>query len=213
MIGASDILRLTRDGWQLVLKVDVLLVLLLLLGGLAVGIASLVRRRSRERWEPVELDISLGNVGSVKIRPNVEVARIAHEAWTELVTRKAGLPFDEENDVILEVYNSWYELFREFRRLAKTIPAEQIRRNPDAQELVDVVVRSLNEGLRPHLTRWQARFRRWYAQQEIAAPQDSPQEIQRRYPEYASLLGDLRTINQQMVEFAGQLRRLARGRS
>jgi hypothetical protein len=62
------------------------------------------------KWTVVEAEISLGNIGKIKIRPNHEVIQIAHKAWTELVTRKAALPFDQEHDLIIEVYNSWYTL-------------------------------------------------------------------------------------------------------
>ena len=43
------------------------------------------------------------------LMPDDEVARIAHQAWAELVTRKAGIQVDDD-DVIVEVYDSWYRL-------------------------------------------------------------------------------------------------------
>src|SRR5205807_2700637 len=110
--------------------------------------------------------VQLGGIGTVKIRPSYEDIQVAHQAWIELVTRKAALPFEERNDVIAEVYDSWYALFREMRNLTKTIPAERVRGSKDTQALVRLLVDALNHGLRPHLTKWQARFRRWYEQAE-----------------------------------------------
>tara|TARA_Y100000310_G_C20684535_1_gene818117 strand:- start:3003 stop:3389 length:387 start_codon:yes stop_codon:yes gene_type:complete len=113
-------------------------------------------------FEETELNITLGGIGSVKIKPSHEVAQIAHKAWSELITRKAGLQFEPENDVVVEVYNSWYQLFSEMRSLIKEIPASHLKRS-ETKKLVNLLVDSLNKGMRPHLTKWQAKFRRWYA--------------------------------------------------
>lgn len=172
------------------------------------GIARLLGRR----WQVVEVDIRIANIGKFKVRRTNEVVRIAHQAWTELVTRKAALPFDEEHDVIREVYDSWYELFKELRTLTKSVPAEQLRHGGPAKDLVDVLVKALNEGLRPHLTRWQARFRSWEAANAESAS-NSPQEQQRQYPEYDQLLKDLLQVNQRLVEFSGALDTIVHGRT
>src|SRR3989344_5291622 len=136
-------------------------------------------------WGETELNISLGGIGSVKIKPSHEVAQIAHKAWAELITRKAGLQFEPDHDVIVEVYNSWYQLFSEMRSLIKEIPAGhlkkgntkklvdilvfilfflkkkikkkkkgggKIKKKENKKKLVDILVDSLNKGMRPHLT-------------------------------------------------------------
>lgn len=130
--------------------------------------------------------------------------RITHQAWIELVTRKAALPFDSDYDVITDVYDSWYVLFGELRELAKSVPAERIRDHGSTKELVDALVKALNDGLRPHLTKWQARFRAW---ERLAADSTtaSPQHLQRQYPEYDELLRDLLIVNQQLMGLARAL--------
>lgn len=165
-----------------------------------------------KKWEAVEVNIRLGDIGNVTIRPNHEIMRIAHEGWIEIITRKAGLKFDEDNDVILEIYNSWYELFKEFRELAKTIPAEKIREYEDARTVMEIFIRSLNEGLRPHLTKYQAKYRKWYEKAINENSNKSPQEIQKMYPEYNELIKDLKEVNDQMVLFAEALRLIAHGK-
>ena len=112
-------------------------------------------------FHEVELSIALGGIGDVKIKTNHEVVQVAHKAWSEMITRKAGLQFEPEHDVIVEVYNSWYQLFSEMRALIKSIPANRLK-DENTQKLVNLLVDTLNKGLRPHLTKWQARFRRWY---------------------------------------------------
>lgn len=169
--------------------------------------------RKKAFWDVVEAEIPFSGFGKVKIRPSHEDIQVAHKAWVELVTRKAGLPLDEEHDTIVELYSSWYELFREMRNLAKQIPAEKIRKHPDTQELVRLLVDVLNQGLRPHLTRWQSRFRRWY---DEAINKDenkgrTPQEIQRDYPGYTELITDLKVVNEGLVKYTAFIRRVAQG--
>ena len=60
------------------------------------------------------------------------------ELWVELNTRKIGLEFDQENDVIVEVYDSWYEYFRVARELIKDLPIEKIE---CASELIELATK------------------------------------------------------------------------
>lgn len=147
----------------------------------------------------------------VDVLSDFEAKRIANDAWIEIQTRKTGLPFDDQNDVIAEVYDSWYRLFGVLRDLSKTIPAGP--RTADARKLVGLLLDVLNHGLRPHLTRWRARFHRWYtaAIAEEANRVRAPQEIQRDFPEYAELVADLRDVNTKFVGFANELGRFAHG--
>lgn len=165
-----------------------------------------------KKWEPVEVNIQIGNIGKITLRPNHEIMRIAHQGYIEIITRKVGLKFDEENDVIVEVYNSWYELFKEFRDLTKSIPAEKIRENDDARIAMDIFIRSLNEGLRPHLTKYQAKFYRWYENEIAQHPERTPQEIQKMYLEYDELVADLKLVNAKMLSFSEALRSIAYGK-
>lgn len=127
------------------------------------------------------------------------------------MTRKAALPFDKDHDVISEVYDSWYALFQGMRSLTKTIPAEKVRGSKDTQELVRLLVDALNKGLRPHLTKWQARFRHWYENALKKSTEKSPQEIQRDFPQYQELVDELTKVNKQLVEYADVIRRIAHG--
>lgn len=163
------------------------------------------------RFSLVKLNIELGGIGKAELRPNVADIQIAHRIWAELVTRKAALPIDPEHDVIAEVYDSWYALFLRVRQLIGDIPGELVRTEPGTQELVRIAVETLNRGLRPHLTRWQARFRNWYAQQGAALQEKTPQEVQRGFPEYDALIADMQLVNQQLVQYAGELRRIVTG--
>lgn len=208
-MNCSDILSLKiAENWGLDICVGPALWLVVL-----VTAGFLVWRRCRSfasSWEPVEIVVPFVG-GKVKITPNHDVLRVAHQAWTEITTRKAGLEFEEKHDVIVEVYDSWYDLFKEIRSLIKAIPAHKLKESKDARQLVTILVRVLNEGLRPHLTRWQARFRRWYVLELKRTSDEAPQEIQRRYPEYETLVEDLKRVTGQMVELAKQLQKISQG--
>ncbi len=168
-------------------------------------------RRSKQPYQIVQLNIQLGSIGSVELKPNWEDVQVAHKIWTELVTRKAAIPIDPDCDVIIEVYDSWYALFQRIRQLVSEIPSRCIRREKSTQTLVTIAVDTLNLGLRPHLTRWQARYRNWWAQTESELSAKTPQEHQKDFPEYALLIADMLTVNGQLVQYAGELQKLVRG--
>lgn len=183
------------------------------LGALLVWAIPLVlRRRSLPQLEISEAELGIGS-HKLTLKPNHADAQIAYQLWVEVSTRKIGLPIDLEHDVIAEVYDSWYEFFKVTRELIKSLPATKVRRSQSTQDLVHIAVEVLNEGLRPHLTTWQARFRRWY---ERALSQDStvesaPQDVQKRFPEYDELVNDLLVVNQRLIHYRTVLKTLGMG--
>ena len=177
-------------------------------GALATLAVKAIINKSLSWTTDIELNIPLAGIGSVKITPNREVVQIAHKAWTEIITRKVGLKFDKNDDVLVEVYDSWHEIFSELRSLIRDIPASQLK-NENTKKLVDTLIKVLNLGLRPHLTKYQAKFRRWYEKQIINKKITlSPQEIQKKYPGYDDLVDDLLKINEQLVAYAVELKKL-----
>lgn len=144
-----------------------------------------------------EASLGIGN-SSVTLKFDRQDQEIAYKLWVELSTRKIALPFDDENDVVVEVYNSWYQFFGTARDLLKEIPASRLSYSG---ELVEVTQKVLNDGLRPHLTRWQAKYRKWYEKAANDNKDKTPQEIQRLYPEYAELISDLKATNERMISY------------
>lgn len=206
----SDLLQIRAslvNGLEIQIGIIGFLILAVLAGG-----ALFAWRRWFREWQAESFDVSLGNIGTVTIKRNHDVARIAHKAWTEMQTRKAALPFDENHDVITEIYDSWYSLFKEFRSLIKEIPAEQIAANEDTQKLIQQMVNVLNVGLRPHLTQWQAKFRWWFDKEKAADQGSSPQEIQKKFPEYQNLITDLKNLNAELQKYSDFLQKVAHGK-
>ncbi len=209
-----DILQIrVTEGYGLSVDVGPLLYAFLAVASLVLVVYWVKTKVRHPTWSLVDAEVQLGNIGKVRIRPSYENVQIAHKAWVEMVTRKVGLPFEEDQDVISEVYDSWYAVFGEIRNLAKEIPAEKIRESSDTKELVRLLVDALNVGLRTHLTHWQARFRRWYESAVQKNPERSPQEIQREYPQYRELVDDLVKVNKQLVEYVAVLKEIAQGKT
>lgn len=150
-----------------------------------------------------QASIGIGN-SSITLKLNKKDQEIAYKLWVELSTRKIGLPYDEEYDVITEVYDSWYSFFKIARDLLKDIPVERLAYSG---ELVELTQKVLNDGLRPHLTKWQAGFRKW--EKKASENEGTPQEIQKKYPEYNELIADLKNTNQKMVNYKELMYKIA----
>ena len=210
-MAMPDLVRLHIERSELVLEIS-----LWLLGALLLVLAFLrflVWNRGIlfHKYDMVRLNVQLGNVGSVELRPNNEDVQIAHRIWTELMTRKAAQPIDIEHDVIVEIYNSWYALFGRVRQLISDIPGHMLRKEKSTQELVRIATQTLNNGLRPHLTRWQARFRHWYDTCPDETKKKCPQDCQKEFPQYAELIADIKTVNGQLIQYAGELAKIIHG--
>jgi hypothetical protein len=206
-----DLLRLHLEHTTLVLEVALWTIVPLLIAGGAIWWHTANRNSLFHKYDVVSVNIPLGHVGSVQLRPNNEDIQIAHRIWTELTTRKAAQPINIEHDVIIEIYNSWYALFGRVRQLISDIPGHLLRKEKSTQELVRIATQTLNDGLRPHLTQWQARFRHWYEKCPPEMREKCPQDCQKEFPQYAQLIADLLTVNQQLIQYAGELEKIVRG--
>jgi hypothetical protein len=154
-----------------------------------------------KKYRLVKVHIKLGGVGNAEFAPNEEDIQIAHQLWTELITRKAAIEIIPDEDIIVEVYDSWYELFKKTRELIAAIPAYSVQVQ-STKELIRISTETLNEGLRPHLTKWQAKYK------EENLKEMSPQELQRKYPEYDELMEDMKRVNIELIEYASQLKKI-----
>ncbi len=152
-----------------------------------------------------ELSLGIGS-NKVTLKLNRKDQEIAYKLWVELNTRKIGLEFDKDYDVIIEVYDSWYNFFGIARELLKEMPCEKLKHN---ESLVVLTIEVLNLGLRPHLTQWQAKFRKWYDIECKNNENLSPQTIQKRYSEYNLLLTDLIETNNRMINYRNIMKEIA----
>lgn len=110
-------LGIDRETSNLVLEAN----WLILIAAIAIGLLALwLVRKWRDRqiadWEIDEAEIGIGS-GKLKLKPNNIDRQIAYSIWVELSTRKIGLQIDPEDDVIAEIYDSWYAFFSVTREL------------------------------------------------------------------------------------------------
>ena len=82
-------------------------------------------------------------------------------------------------------------------------------KNKDVDTLANIILRGFNEELREHLTKWQARFRKWY--EENKNESGDPQEIQKKYPQYEELISDLKKVNYKMIALTEELNKIRKG--
>jgi hypothetical protein len=155
-------------------------------------------------------EVGLGT-GTISFKPNLGDQQIAYQIWVELSTRKIGLPIDLDHDVISEVYDSWYNFFSITRELVKDIPVNKVK-NRSTQKIIRLSISVLNEGLRPHLTSWQTRFRHWYDRQLQDAKDDiDPQAIQAKYPKFDDLKKDMLIVNERLIKYRDKMEELVLG--
>ena len=150
-----------------------------------------------------EIELGIGSNSKVKLKYDSRDRQIAYKLWVELSTRKIGLEFEKGYDVISEVYDSWYEFFKIARELLKEIPVEKIQDDKETS-LVEISIQILNKCIRPHLTKWQDKYRKWY-ENELEKNKDkqiSPQEIQKEYEYYDEMVEDILNVNKKIKEYS-----------
>ncbi|HMO33115.1 MAG TPA: hypothetical protein PKE63_01145 [Lacibacter sp.] len=163
---------------------------------------------------PVKLKYSVGGAEiEYDIIRNYQNVEIAYKILIELITRKAAIKIDKEQDVIVEVYNSWYSLFQITREELKKISGEMLLKNNTSEQLVKLLSDILNEGLRPHLTKYQAKFRKWYNEEltKVENKELSPQEIQKKYTDFGSLTDSMVEVNELLIDYSNQLQQIIKG--
>lgn len=162
---------------------------------------------------PVKLKYTFaGTEVEYSINRNFQNIEIAHRMYVELVTRKAAIPIDE-NDVIVEVYNSWYTLFQTTREELKKLSGEMLLDNQVSKDLIKLLSDILNIGLRPHLTVHQAKFRKWYnsAITQEDNKNKTPQKIQSEYYDFNNLFESMKSVNLLLIEHSKRLYEIING--
>lgn len=164
-------------------------------------------QRRLKSFEIAEAELGIG-AGKITLKPNEIDRQVAYQIWVELSTRKIGLPIDLQNDVVAEIYDSWHQFFTVTRELIKSVPVSRAA-DDSTRKIINLSIEVLNEGLRPHLTLWQARFRTWYDQQlKVAASYEEPQDLQAKFPRFADLSNDLARVNQHLIAYRAAMRQI-----
>ncbi|SRR5258706_1551633 len=207
-----DIFKVSFDDkWQLIVFMSPYLIGIIIASLLAYKFF-FKRLFNLDEYEIDEAEIGVGQ-SKVKLKPNYEDMQIAYQLYIELSTRKIGLKIDFDNDFLIEVYDSWYEFFQVTREHIKSIPAQKIRKSKTTKAIVKIAIEVLNEGLRPHLTKWQARFRKWYdvhsAKEDFRSK--NPQDLQKEFPDYEKLIEEMKSVNKKLIQYRKAMKQLSMG--
>lgn len=160
-----------------------------------------------KKFELVKLNYKLGGVEvEYNIVRNFQNIEIAHKIYVELVTRKAAIEIEEHRDVIVEIYNSWYSIFQSTRDELKSMNGELLKKNEASKELIRLLTDILNKALRPHLTEYQAKYRKWYDEQLKYNENLSPQDIQKKYDDIEPLMKSMKEVNSTLIDYSEQLK-------
>ncbi|GAB5489592.1 MAG: hypothetical protein Pars2KO_31620 [Parasphingorhabdus sp.] len=198
------------EDWKLSVEVAPVPLLIVFVVGLLVWLA--FKWWSGSRFPDFEIDSAEFGWGDQKLsfKPNVTDRQIAYSIWVELSTRKIGIPINLDDDVVSEIYDSWHSFFGVTRELIKSIPVSKVNRS-STNQIISLSIEVLNEGLRPHLTKWQARFRRWNDRQLKLSEDASPQEVQKDFPEFESLATNMIEVNDKLILYRLKMHELLRG--
>jgi len=191
--------------------------LLLVILGLIFVIGMIVQWfRSSSTSGQMVIDQAEIGIGDSKLifKPNVSDQQVAYAIWVELSTRKIGLEIDFDHDVISEIYDSWYQYFSVTRELIKEVSVTQIR-NTSTRAIINLSIDVLNKGLRPHLTKWQGRYR-WWLERELRRcdERDYPdpvidlQQLQQRFPQYNELKEEMEQVNRSLIAYRLKMEQL-----
>lgn len=165
-------------------------------------------------WHEMEVEISGSPKLKYKVKRNSDNLYIANRIHIELTTRKAAIPIDEKNDFIIEIYDSWYKLFNNIRDEIKNVPGNYLKDHDPTTALIGLTKKILNDALRPHLTEYQVKFRKWYEKAEkLEENKDlTPQEIQAKYPDFGNLVESMKGVNKTLMDYANELDKLVKGK-
>ncbi|MDZ7742228.1 MAG: hypothetical protein U5Q03_10860 [Bacteroidota bacterium] len=83
-----------------------------------------------------------------------------------------------------------------------------IRNNESTKEILRIATQTLNDGLRLHLTKWQAKYRNWSDSKKEDLKEMTPQDFQRKYPEYKNLIEDMLKVNSQLIQYSHDLKKI-----
>jgi len=133
--------------------------------------------------------------------------QLAYTFYMDMTNRKVALPIDWDNDTLSDIYASWKTFFDNSVALLKHFPVKQA---VEARSVIQLLQEVLHQVLRPHLTRWQAAYRRWH---DTHNPRKEfrklrPQDVQRHYPQFTALRSDFEATQTKVTDYARKLESL-----
>lgn len=147
-----------------------------------------------------------GTTITVNIAKNDRLA--AWRIYTQLSTRIAATDFNEEYDSALLVHGSLHKVFELIREEIASIPVERFKKDRSAN-VVKFYMDILNEGIRPHLSKWHIPLSKFVENEEKSHPNQSILEIEKRFPNRKELIDSIKAMNKRMKWYSEELLKIA----
>lgn len=152
---------------------------------------------------------------------NIEIdktnIKVAWNIFCELQTRVGIVDFVENEDIIKICFESWYNMFKIIRSNLKELQIP-LRKNKEkkksdsvthkSKNLDEVLFVLLNSHMRPFLRKWHYEFNTYW--QENFTPDKNPIEVQKKFPNYSELIGDISILQNKLNEISNALEQIVR---
>lgn len=148
-----------------------------------------------------------GTSFSLNIAKNDRVA--AWKIYSQIKTRVAAVKFDPDVDSAMAVHDSLYKLFDIIREQITMIPIERIMKDK-SDNTVKFYLSILNDGIRPHLSKWHIPLKQYIENEKIKNKELSIIEIEKKYPQREELIRSIHDMNERMDSFSEQLLKIVK---
>lgn len=152
---------------------------------------------------------------------NIEIdktnIKVAWNIFCELQTRVGIVDFVENEDIIKICFESWYNMFKIIRSNLKELQIP-LRKNKETKKsdrkttktknLDEILFILLNSHMRPFLRKWHYEFTTYW--QENFSPDKNPIEVQKKFPNYSELIGDISILQSKLKEISNALEQIVR---
>ena len=135
----------------------------------------------------------------------------AWKIYTQLKTRVAAVDFNEDYDSLYLTHQSLNKIFDLVRNEIGSIPIERIQKDKSDQ-MVNFYTSILNDGIRPHLSKWHLPVSQWVESQKALHPSLSFVELEKTFPQRKEALESVKLMNKRMATYADQLLAIVKAR-
>lgn len=152
----------------------------------------------------------------IEINTSKNTKKIAWELYCELSTRVGVVDFEEDEDLIIYCLDSWYNFFQLARQKIKQLEVPRKKKIKKRKKkgktvkeyyLSEVILKLLNEQLRPFLRKWHGDFRHYW---KCDSKEDEyPIERQKKFNNYIDIIKDLSKMQNKLKETAEGLYEIA----
>ena len=133
--------------------------------------------------------------------------KIAWQLYCELVTRVGVVEFIEDEDIIVYCLDSWYSFFQFAREKLKDLKPRKKSKKAE-RDLPLIILKLLNEQLRPFLRKWHGQFRHFWDKE--ADQKLYPVKRQKSFPKYNKLVEDLKKLQIKLKQTSEALLKIAK---